>query len=181
MGEQDDYAQDVYIYYMVNAAAALANTAGRNVGTRNPVQDITLGFGLDHLRMSVYCKEAPGSVVFTGPAAEDEGDLDSLPEKIDFGHRSFTENERDHYSELKDRYRQRRDRTRQLVAPLSTLNSRTKLTATEVRLLTKKLSKDDIKKYSRFDTLATTLCDQEDALDEAHRCYDAHVQSFQHR
>ena len=42
--------------------------------------------------MSVYCKEAPGSVVFTGPATEDEGDLDSLPEKIDFGHRSFTEN-----------------------------------------------------------------------------------------
>jgi hypothetical protein len=128
--------------------------------------------------MNVYCKEAPGSVVFTGPAAEDEGDLDSLPETIDFGHRSFTVNERDHFSELKGRYRQRRDRTRQLVAPLSTLNSRTKLTATEGRLLTKKLPKDDIKKHSRFDTLATTLCDQEDALDETHRCYDAHVQSF---
>ena len=102
------------------------------------MQDITVGFGLDRLRMNVYCKEAPGSVVFTDPAAEDEEDLDSLPETVDFGQRSFiTENERAHYSELKDRYRQRRDRTRQLVAQLSTLNSREKLTATEVRLLTK--------------------------------------------
>ena len=74
-------------------------------------------------------------MVFTDPAAEDEEDLDSLPETVDFGHPSFSENERAHYTELKDRYRQRRDRTRQLVAQLSTLNSRKKLTATEVRLL----------------------------------------------
>ena len=133
-GEQGDYAQDVYIYHLVNAATALAKTADREVGAHNPVQDIIVGFGLDRLRMNVYCKEASGSVVFTDPAAEDEEDLDSLPETVDFGQRSFiTENERAHYSELKDRYRQRR----QLVGQLSTLNSREKLTATEVRLLTK--------------------------------------------
>ena len=48
---------------------------------------------------------------------------------------------------------------------------------TEVHILAKKLSKEDIQKYSRFETLATTLCDQQDALDEAQRRYDAHVQS----
>ena len=41
----------------------------------------------------------------------------------------------------------------------------------------KKLSKKDIRKYSRFETLATALCDQQDALDEAQRRYDAYVQS----
>ena len=34
-----------------------------------------------------------------------------------------------------------------------------------------------MRKYSRFDTLATTQCDQQDALDEAHRRYDELVQS----
>ena len=86
---------------------------------------------------------------------------------IQCGCRTFEKNERIHYNDLNDRYWQRRDRTRQLVAQLSTLNSRKKLTATEVRLLAKKLSKEDIRKYSRFDTLATTLCDQQDALDVA--------------
>jgi hypothetical protein len=76
-----------------------------------------------------------------------------------------------------DRYRQRRDRTCQLVAHTRSLNFCKKLTATEVRLLAKKLSKENIQNFSRFDTLATTLCDQQDALDEAHRHYDAHVQS----
>ena len=73
-------------------------------------------------------------MVYTDPAAEDEGDLDSLPGG-NYGARTLEENELHHYSDLKDRYRQRRDRTRQLVAQLSTLNSREKLTATEVRLL----------------------------------------------
>ena len=41
---------------------------------------------------------------------------------------------------------------------------------TEVRLLAKKLSKEDIRKY-------TTVYDRQDARDEAHRRYDAHVQS----
>ncbi len=52
--------------------------------------------------------------------------------------------ERIHYSDLKDRCRQRRDCTRQMVAQISTLNSRKKLTATEVRLLAKRPSKEDI-------------------------------------
>ena len=94
-GEQGDCAQDIYVYHCVNVATALANTAGRDVGAHNPIQDITVGFELDRFRMNVYCKEAPGSVVFTDPAAEDEGNLNSLPETEDFGHRSF--------SEIKDR------------------------------------------------------------------------------
>jgi hypothetical protein len=49
------------------------------------------------------------------PAEEDEGDLDSLPDG-NCGCRTFEKNERIHYNDLNDRYRQRRDRTRQLVA-----------------------------------------------------------------
>ena len=80
-------------------------------------------------------------------------------------------NERIHYSDLKDRYRQRRDRTRQLVAQLSTLNTRENLNPTEV------LSKEDIRKYSKFDTLAATICDQQDALEALRRRYYEHVAS----
>ena len=122
-----------------------------------------MGFETDRMRLNVVCKEPPGVVVYTDPAEEDEGELDTV---LDGNY--VEKNERIHYNDLNDRYRQRRDRTRQLVAQLSTLNSRKKLTATEVRLLTKKLSKEDIRKYSRFDTLATTLCDQQDVLDVAH-------------
>ena len=134
--EQEAYAQRVYVYHLVNSATALANASGKNVGgPRNSVQDITVGFGLDRLRLNIYCKKAPGLVVYTDPAAEDEGDLDSVPDG-NYGARTLEEeNERHHYSDLKDCYRQRRDRTRQSVAQLSTLNSREKLTATEVRLL----------------------------------------------
>ena len=93
--QQGDYVEDVYVYHLVNAAtAALANSAGKDVGgTRNPIQDIIVDFGLDRLRMNVYCKEAPGSVVITDPAAEDESDFESLPDTVDFGHRTFAENE----------------------------------------------------------------------------------------
>ena len=56
------------------------------------------------------------------------------------------------------------------------MNSRKKHTELEVRLLAKKLSKEDIRKYSKFETLATTLCDQQEALDEAQRRYDEQVQ-----
>ena len=66
---------------------------------------------------------------------------------------ALEKNERIHFCDLKDRYRQRRDRTRQLVAQLITLNSHKELTETEVRLLAKKLSKEDIRKYSRFEFL----------------------------
>ena len=78
---------------------------------------------------------------------------------------------------MKERYRQRRDRTRQLVAQLSTLNTRNNLNPTEVRLLGKTLSEEDIRKYSKFETLATTVCDQQDALDAARRRYDEQVKS----
>ncbi len=57
------------------------------------------------------------------------------------------------------------------------MNSRKKHIELEVRLLAKKLSKEDIRKYSKFETLATTLCDQQEALDEALRRYDEQVQS----
>ena len=57
-------------------------------------------------------------VVYTDPAAEDEGDLDSLPDG-NYGSHTLEENEQIHFCDLKDRYRQRRDRTRQLVAQLA--------------------------------------------------------------
>ncbi len=71
-----------------------------------------MGFGLDHLRLKVYCKETPGVVVYTDPAAENKGDLDSLPDG-NYGSRTLEENVRHHYSDLKD-------------AQLSTLNSHKK-------------------------------------------------------
>jgi hypothetical protein len=76
---------------------------------------------------------------------------------VNYGCRTFEKHERIQYHDLN--------------AQISTLNSRKKLTATEVRLLAKRLSKEDIQKYSRFDTLATTLCDQQDALDGVQRRY----------
>ncbi len=94
-----------------------------------------------------------------------------------YGAKTLTHNERIHYGDLKDRYRQRRDRTRQLVAQLSTLNARQNLNPTEVRLLERTLSKDDIKKYSKFKTLTTTICDQQDALEALRRHYDEQVAS----
>ena len=113
-------------------------------------------------------------VVYTDPAAEDEGDLDSVLDG-NYGAKTLDHNERIHYGDLKDRYRQRRDRTRQLVVQLSTLNTRNNLNPTEVRLLGKTLSKEDIRKYSKFETLATTICDQQDALEAMRRRYDEHV------
>ena len=83
----------------------------------------------------------------------------------------------EHYNDLKDRYRQRRDRTRQLVAQLSTLNTRNNLSPAEVRLLGKTLSKEDIRKFSKFETLANTICDQQNAVEAARRRYDEQVAS----
>ena len=137
---------------------------------------VILGFGVDRQRLNVVCTEAPGVVVYTDPAAEDEGDLDSVLDG-NYGAKTLDHNERIHYGDLKDRFRQRRDRTRQLVAQLSTLNTRNNLNPTEVRLLRKTLSKEDIRKYSKFETLATTICDQQDALEVARRRYDEHVAS----
>ena len=111
------------------------------------------------------------SHLYTDPAEEDEGDLDSVLDG-NYGAKTLEHNERIHYyGDHKDRYRQRRDRTRQLVAQLAMLNTRKKLDPTEVRPLAKTLSKEDIRKYSKFKTLATTICDQQDALDEAQRRY----------
>ena len=82
-----------------------------------------MGFGVDRQRLNVVCSEAPGVVVYTDPAMDDEADMDSLLDGS-YGTETLTQNERIHYGDLKDRYRQRRERTRQLVAQLSTLNTR---------------------------------------------------------
>ena len=79
----------------------LANETKKDVGgPRSSIQDISVGFGPDRLRLNVYCKEAPGVVVYTDPAAEDEGDLDSLPG----GSRPLEKNEQIHFCNLRDRY-----------------------------------------------------------------------------
>jgi hypothetical protein len=39
------------------------------------------------------------------------------------------------------------------------------------------LSKEDIRKYSKFETLATTICDQQDAIEGLRRRYDGQVAS----
>ena len=39
------------------------------------------------------------------------------------------------------------------------------------------MSKEDIRKYSKFETLATTICDQQDALEALRRRYDEQVAS----
>jgi hypothetical protein len=61
--------------------------------------------------------------------------------------------------------------------PFFTLNTRQNLNPTEVRLLGRTLSKEDIRKFSKFETLATTICDQQDAIEAARRRYDEHVAS----
>jgi hypothetical protein len=60
--------------------------------------------------------------LYTDLAEEDEGELDTVLDG-NYGCRTFEKNERVHYNDLNDRYRRRRDRTRQLIAQLSTLNS----------------------------------------------------------
>ena len=134
----------------------------RCVSGHAAIQDISVGFGVDFPRLNVVCTETPGVVVYTDPAAEDESNLDSVLYG-NCGAKTLEHNDGD----LKDRYRQRRDRTRQLVAQLSTLNTRNSLNPTEVRFLAKTLSKEDIRKFSKFEMLATTICDQQDELEAA--------------
>ena len=93
-GEEKEYVRNVYVYHLVMAATSLARSFDREGGSHNPVKDVTVGFGPDRLRMNIYCKEAPGSVIFTEPAAENERDLDSLPEADSFGQNPLSENER---------------------------------------------------------------------------------------
>jgi hypothetical protein len=135
--EQEEYAENVYIYHLINAATALANASRKDVGSGHAaIQDISVGFGVDRQRLNVIYTEAPGVMVYTDPAAEDEGYLDSVLDG-NYGAKTLDHNERIYYGDLKDCYRQRRDRTRQLVAQLSTLNTRNNLNPTEVRLLGK--------------------------------------------
>ena len=49
--------------------------------------------------------------IYTDPAEEDEGELDTMLDG-NYGAKTLEQNERIHYGDLKDRYRQRRDRTR---------------------------------------------------------------------
>jgi hypothetical protein len=136
------------MYHLINAATALANASRKEVGSgQAAIQDIdiSVGFGVDRRRLKVVCTEAPGVVVYTDPAMDDEGDMDLVLDG-NYGAKTLDHNERIHYSDLKDHYRQRRDCTRQLVAQLSTLNTRKNLSPTEVRLLAKTLSKEDIRK-----------------------------------
>ena len=106
------YAENVYVYHLINAATALANAARQDVGVGHAaIQDISVGFGMDRQRLNVVCTEAPGVVVFTDPAMDDEYEMDSVLYG-NYGAKTLTQNERIHYGDLKDRYRQRRDRTR---------------------------------------------------------------------
>jgi hypothetical protein len=60
---------------------ALANASRKDVGgSHTSVQDISVDFGVDRLRLNVVCKETPGVVVYTDAAEKDEGDLDSVLE-----------------------------------------------------------------------------------------------------
>jgi hypothetical protein len=141
------------------------------------IKDISVGFGVDRQRLNVVCAEAPGVVVLTDPAMDDEYEMDELLD-VHYGAGTLTENERIHYGDLKeDRYRQRRDRTRQLVAQLSTLNTRQTLNPTEVRLLVRTLTKEDIRKFSKFETLAAAICDLHDVIERLRQRYDDQVAS----
>ena len=111
----------MYVYHLINAATALANASRQDVGEGHAaIKDISVGFGVDRQRLNVVCTEAPGVVVYTDPAMDDEAEMDSVLDG-NYSATTLTQNERIHYGDLKDRYRQRRNRTRQLVAQLSTL------------------------------------------------------------
>ena len=79
-GEQEDYAQNVYVYHLVNAATALANASCQDVGAgHTAIKDISVGFGVvDRQRLNFVCTETPGVVVYTDPAMEDKVDMDEL-------------------------------------------------------------------------------------------------------
>jgi hypothetical protein len=68
--EQEDYAEDVYVYHLINAATALANASRQDVGEGHAaIKDISVGFRVDRQRLNVVCTEAPGVVVYTDPAS----------------------------------------------------------------------------------------------------------------
>ena len=91
-GEQEDYAQNVYVYYLVNAATALAKASRQDIGAgHTAIKDISVGFGVDRQRLNVVCTEAPGEVVYTDPAMEDEVDMDELLD-VHYGAETLNEN-----------------------------------------------------------------------------------------
>jgi hypothetical protein len=52
--EQEEYAENVYIYHLINAAMASANASRKDVGgPHTSVQDISVGFGTDRMRLNV--------------------------------------------------------------------------------------------------------------------------------
>ncbi len=51
---------------------------------------------MDRLRLNVVCTEAPGVVVYTDPAMEDEADMDSVLDG-NYGAQTLTQIERIHY------------------------------------------------------------------------------------
>ena len=93
--EQEEYAENVYIYHLINAATALANASRKNVGSGHAsIQDISVvGFGVNRQCLNVVCTEPPGVMVYTNPAAEDEDDLDSVLDG-DYGAKTLIHNER---------------------------------------------------------------------------------------
>ncbi len=88
--EQGDYAQNVYVYHLVNAATAFAKESGMDVGEGfTALKDIS---GVDRQRINVVCSEAPGVAVLTDPAMEDEADMDELLDG-NYGAGTLIENE----------------------------------------------------------------------------------------
>ncbi len=63
------------------------------------------------------------------------------------------------------------------MAQLSTLNTRQTLNPTEVRLLARTLTQEDIRKFSKFETLAAAICDQQDVIEGLRQRYDDQVAS----
>ena len=68
----------------------------------------------------------PGMVVSTTQPKRTRASLIQCWTGRNYGAKTLDHNERIHYGDLKDRYRQRRDRTRKRVAQLTMLNTRNK-------------------------------------------------------
>jgi hypothetical protein len=104
--EQEEYAENVYIYHLINAATALANALRKEVGRGHhaAIQDISVVFGVDRQRLNVVCTEASGVVVYTDPAMEDEGDMDLVLDGNYGRTTTLDHNQRIHYGDLKDRW-----------------------------------------------------------------------------
>ncbi len=92
--EQEEYAENVYVYHLINAATALANASRQDVGEGHAaIKDISVGFGVDRQRLNVVCTESPGVVVCTDPAMDDEADMDSMLDG-NYSAQTLTQNKR---------------------------------------------------------------------------------------